>query len=95
MLRLKGAVEYLDGRVVEFECGTAAVAAWERYAIRNKLPLGEGAPAILSSMVTAHHALGIEEGFDGWAETVLGVDLEAVGEVPPTPPAASLDKPSS
>lgn len=88
MIRLHGKVLYDDGREVEFETGNAALAKWERYAARNGLAIGKDSPPILSSLVVAHHALGIAEPFDAWAEGVEGVELEST-DVPPTPPAPS------
>lgn len=78
MIRFRGKVEYEDGSGAEFECGTAAVAAWERYAVRHKLPYGDDSPGTLSNLVIAHHALGIEEGVDAWIETVSGCEVEAL-----------------
>jgi hypothetical protein len=77
VFRFQGAVQYADGREETFECGNVALAAWERYAIRHKLPMGEGAPPTLSSLVVAHHALAIELALDPWIETVEGVELKA------------------
>lgn len=88
--RFKGHVRLIDGTEHEFECGNAAVAAWERYAIRNKYPIGQDAPPILSSIVAAHHVLGIEEGVDAWAELVDEIEVEAI-DVPPTREEASSD----
>lgn len=93
MFQFKGTVTMEDGTETPFETGNAALAAWERYAMRNKLPMGAASPPTLSSMVIAHHALGVEEGFDAWAETVAGIELNAEQDgaavVPPTPPEAS------
>jgi hypothetical protein len=77
VIRLRGTVEYDGGRTVEFETGTAALAEWELYALRHGYPIGEKAPPMLSALVIAHHALGVEEGFDVWRKTVAGVDLDA------------------
>lgn len=91
----RGAVHYSDGSTVEFECGNAAVAAYERYAARHKLPMGKDAPPTLSSLVIAHHALAIAEGFDAWVETVDGIELNAAegSELPPTLEAPSTEGP--
>lgn len=96
MIRLTGRVLYLDGTEAEFVAGTIAISAWERYAIRHKLPHGAptddrpGAPGALSDAVIAHHALGIAEGFDAWAETVLSVEItNETPAVPPTEPDPS------
>lgn len=95
MFQFSGTVHFADGTKAAFETGNAALAAWERYAMRHKLPMGAASPPTLSSMVIAHHALAVEEGFDAWAETVLGIELNANqdGEpvVPPTPPEPSTD----
>ena len=77
MFRFEGAVHYLDGTTVEFECGNVALAAWERYAHRHKYATGPDAPATVSSLVVAHHALGIETAIAAWEETVDGVELRA------------------
>ena len=92
MFRFTGRVEYADGRIQEFRAGNAALAAWERYAMRHKYPLGEGAPGTMSALVIAHHALAIDVGVDAWMETVEGVELEAdedADTVNPTPSALS------
>lgn len=95
MIRFRGTVVYTDGTEQEFETGTAAVAAWERYAVRNKIPYGQDSPGTLSNLVIAHHALAIEAGVDAWIETVEGVEVEVVGggeetaPVPPTPAEAT------
>ena len=89
MIRLKGTIEYEGGRTQDFETGSAAVAEWELYALRHGYPTGEGAPAMLSALVVAHYALGVEEGFDVWRRSVIGVDLQSEG-VPPTLPVPSV-----
>jgi hypothetical protein len=91
VIRLRGSIEYLDGRVETFETGSAALAEWELYALRHGYPLGDKAPPMLSSLVVAHAALKIQVGFDPWRETVAGVELDADG-VPPTLPAPSLER---
>lgn len=88
MIRFRGTVAYRDGSEVTFESGTAALAAYESYALRHGLPLGEGMPPTLGALVMAHHALGVPEGFDVWRETVDGIELEADG-LPPTQEEAS------
>lgn len=104
MLRFKGTVEYTDGTSAEFECGTAAVASWERYAVRHKIPYGDESPGTLSNLVIAHHALAIAEGIDAWIETVEGVEVVVLkdgvpikpgeaGAVPPTGKEASTGSP--
>lgn len=91
VVRFRGVVHYVDGSSAEFAAGNAAVAAYERYAVRNKLPTGTDAPPTISSMVIAHHALAIEQGFDAWAESVDGIELELDGAaVPPTEPEPSI-----
>ena len=89
MIRLRGTIEYEGGRLEQFETGSAALAEWELYALRHGYPLGDGAPPMLSSLVVAHYALGVAEGFDVWRKSVVGVDLETEG-VPPTPAAVSV-----
>jgi hypothetical protein len=100
-VRLRGKIVYDDGREVPVECGSAAIAQWEKYAHRNGYKTGVDAPGVLSSLVTAHAALGIEEDVDAWMLTVDDVELNALGPdgkvlqpgetagVPPTPPAPS------
>ena len=88
MLTFRGRVQYNDGTTAEFVGGTALMAAYEAYALRNGLPIGEGMPPTTSAMVMAHAALGISEGFDLWRKDVFGVELEAEG-IPPTPEARS------
>ena len=88
MIRLKGSVTYLDGRVEQFERGSAILVAWERYARRHAIEGGITANPVEASAVVAHAALGIVEGFDVWLATVDGVDMESEG-VPPTLAAVS------
>jgi len=88
MLKFRGKVGYVDGTEESFETGTAALAAYETYALRHGYPVGENMPPTLGAMVMAHHALGIKEGFDVWRDRVAGVELEADG-IPPTPEAPS------
>lgn len=85
MLTFRGKVVYKDGREATFECGTAALADWELYALRHGYPVGTGMPPTLGTMVIAHTALGIAEGFEVWRPTVAGVEMEADG-LPPIPP---------
>lgn len=89
MIRLRGEIEYEGGRVDHFETGTAALAEWELYALRHGYPIGAGAPPMLSALVIAHHALGVEEGFDVWRRSVVGVELEQPDAVPPTLPVVT------
>ena len=88
MIRLKGTIEYDGGRTETFETGTAALAEWELYAMRHGYPIGEAAPPMLSMLVIAHHALDVQEGFDVWRRSVVGIDLESEG-VPPTLPVVT------
>ena len=91
MVRFKGTIRYMDGREVAFEAGLAATAAWEEYAHRNGYPFNaEQAPRVLYTLVLAHAALGIAEGFEVWRPTVDTFTLEAV-EVPPTLAAVTGD----
>jgi hypothetical protein len=84
MLRYRGRVRYSDGREDEFEAGLAATAAWEEYAHRNGYPFEvDKAPRVLYSLVIAHAALRIEEGFEVWRPRVDTFELDAV-DVPPT-----------
>jgi len=80
----RGTVVYKNGREPEhFTAGPAAIAEWEFYAMRHGFPVGEGMPPVLGTLVIAHSALAIEEGFEVWRPLVLGVDMEAE-ELPPT-----------
>ena len=90
MIRLKGTIEYTDGRTEDFETGSAALADWELFALRHGYPIGEGAPPMLSALVVAHKALDIREGFDVWRKGVAGVELDS-STVDPTRPEAYLD----
>ena len=86
MITLTGTIEYEGGRSETFETGAAALAEWELYAMRHGYPMGEAAPPMLSALVIAHHALGIEEGFDVWRRSVQNVELDSA-TVPPIPRA--------
>lgn len=88
MIRLTGTVEYEGGRTEEFSTGPAALAEYELYALRHGYPIGDAAPPMLSALVIAHFALGVEEGFEAWRKSVTGVEMDAAG-VPPTLPVAS------
>ena len=88
MLTFRGKVRYNDGREVEFETGTAALGAYEDYAVRHNYPYGKEMPPTLMALVMAHYALGIEEGFDKWRPTVFGVELDS-DAVDPTGEEAS------
>ena len=90
MIRLRGTIEYDGGRQETFETGTAALAEWELYALRHGYPIGTAAPPMLSALVIAHHALGVEEGFDVWRKSVVGVDLEVPETVNPIPTVAGV-----
>lgn len=88
MIRLVGKVELHGGEVLEVDTGTAAIAAYERYALKNGYPMGEKAPSLIMAMVVAHHALGRDESLEEWFELVDGIELKEQG-VPPTPPAVT------
>jgi hypothetical protein len=89
VLRFKGKVAYLDGREQDFEAGSASIAAWERYAMREGLPHGTDSPAAFSDLVVAHHAMAIADPLDAWIESVLSVELVQEKDVPPTAPSPS------
>ena len=76
MIRFRGRVQMVSGELLEFDTGTAALAAWEEYAKRHGHPYNEGAPAMLMTLCIAHHALAIEQGFDAWRESVDGAELD-------------------
>lgn len=92
MIRLQGTVEYEGGRVEHWQAGSAALAEWELYAQRHGIadPYS-GAHRVLSTLVVAWAALGVEEGFDVWRKSVMDVDADAAAEtaLPPTVPAPS------
>lgn len=90
MLTFRGRVRYTDGEEVEFTAGTAALAAYEEYALRNGYPYGQETPSTLGALVMAHHALKIKEGFKVWKEDVFGIELEADG-VDPTGQEATAE----
>jgi hypothetical protein len=83
VIRFRGTIEYLDGSTVEFTAGTAALAAWEAYALRHGYPMGADMPPTMGALAMAHQALGIQEGFDAWRVKVSGIEMEA-DESPPT-----------
>ena len=89
MFRFSGRVEFASGETAEFTAGNAALAAWERYAMRHGLPMGKESPPTMSSLVIAHHALGVEQGVDAWIETVEGIELDAEDPANPTAPEPS------
>jgi len=89
MVKFRGVVEFKDGRTVEFETGTAALAEWELFAMRHGYPVNEGMPGMLGMLVIAHTALGVEEGFETWRATVSGVTMDETEDVPPTRAARS------
>jgi hypothetical protein len=86
MIHLTGTVEYEGGRTEPFSTGTAALSEWELYALRHGYPVRQDeAPPMLASLVIAHFALGVEEGFDVWRKSVTGVEMHAA-EVDPIRP---------
>ena len=88
MIHLTGNIEYEGGRIERFETGSAAIAEWELYALRHGYPPKvEDAPRMLMMLVIAHHALGVEEGFEVWRKSVVGLEDTSENVVPPTLPA--------
>lgn len=85
MLTFRGTVRYNNGTEVEFEGGTAALAAYEAYAVRNGYPVGDKMPPTLATLCIAWHSLHVKEGFDTWRGTVFGIEIDVEG-VPPTLP---------
>lgn len=96
MFRVTGTVTYNDGRVVEYVAAQREVGAWERYAIRNALPIGNdaGAPRMLVTSVRYMAWAAVmrdeehPESFEVWDATVLEVTAPQVEEdavVNPTP----------
>lgn len=88
-----GRVVYVSGESADFTTGNAALAAWERYALARNYPIGAASPPMLSSLVIAHHALGLEQDVDAWADTVEDVELHHRDELPPTRPEPSTVSP--
>lgn len=85
MIRIRATVFYEDGREETFSGGSVLVMAWEKYALRHGYPVKiEEAPRVLSTLVMAHKALGVSEGFDVWAETVASVEDAEAETIPPT-----------
>lgn len=98
MIRIAGYVDVEDaaGDVERqrFAAGPWDIMAWERYAKRHGWPLPiEDAPRFHFTLVLAHSALHVAEGFDVWAPTVTDFGLdetpEASPSIPPTLQAAS------
>jgi hypothetical protein len=92
VIRLRGTIEYEGGRVEHFETGSAALAEYELYALRHGYPIGKDAPPMLSALVIAHHALGVEEGFDVWRRSVVDCTMETPEGVPPTLPGVTVER---
>jgi hypothetical protein len=85
VIRIRGTVEYRDGRSEAFTAGSAARAEWELYAHRHGLPI-DGSP-ILAALVIARYVIaGTLEGFEAWRADVVDVELEPADDVavPPT-----------
>jgi len=90
LARGRGIVMFEDGTEQHFETSINAIAEYERYAIRNHLPMGADAPPLTMALFTAYYALGNGEGFDTWRARVVALETEP-GEVPPTPPEPSTE----
>jgi hypothetical protein len=96
MERVAGTVHYEDGRSEDFSAGTAIHRKWEAFAMRHGYPTTpdpqhlDRFPVYTWRLYLAWAALGVEEGFDVWAETVAEVaEAETPETVDPTPPGAS------
>ena len=92
MIRVSGKVTYTDQRVVEFDGGINALAAWESYAQRNTLDPDPQRSPMTWTLYVAFSALGVAAtgtgvGFEKWREGVADVALEA-DDVNPTETAA-------
>jgi len=84
LARGRGVVMYEDGTEEHFETSINAIAEYERYAVRNGLPMGTEAPPLTMALFTAYYALAKNgEGFDTWRARVVALETEP-GEVPPT-----------
>jgi hypothetical protein len=91
LARGKGIVQYEDGTEEEFTTSINAIAEYERYAVRNNLPMGTEAPPLTLALFTAFYALGRDgEGFDTWRARVVALETQP-GEVPPTLPDPSTE----
>jgi hypothetical protein len=89
--RGRGVVMFEDGTERRFETSINAIAEYERYAIRNGLPMGADAAPITLALFTAYYALSENgEGFDAWRSRVVALETEP-GQVPPTPPEPSTE----
>jgi hypothetical protein len=93
MIRVSGKVTHTDERVVDFDGGINALAAWESYAQRNQLDPDPQRSPMTWTLYVAFAALGVSVtgtgvGFEKWRETVADVQLEA-DDVNPTETAAS------
>lgn len=87
MIRLGGWVEVADGDRSDFVAGPWDVCVWERYAKRNGWPLPiEDAPRFHLTLVLAHSALHVPEGFDVWAQSIVDFELATPDEVEPVVP---------
>lgn len=93
MIRVSGKVTYTDQRVVDFDGGINALAAWESYAQRNQLDPDPQRSPMTWTLYVAFAALGAARGpgggvgFEKWRETVADVQLEA-DDANPTETAA-------
>ena len=92
MIRVSGKVTYTDQRVVDFDGGINALAAWESYAQRNQLDPDPQRSPMTWTLYVAFAALGVTAtgagvGFEKWRETVADVQLEA-DDANPTETAA-------
>jgi len=91
LARGRGVVMYEDGTEERFETSINAIAEYERYAVRNGLPMGTDAPPLTLALFTAYYALAQNgEGFDAWRARVVALETEA-GETNPTPPDQSTE----
>ena len=84
MIRIRGTVEYADGRTEAFTAGSAARAEWELYAHRHGLPI-DGSPILAALVIACYVLRGSLEGFELWRAEVVDVELEPADVVvPPT-----------
>jgi hypothetical protein len=88
--RIHGTVTYEGGEVVAWTARPRDIRNMENYARRHGIAIGESISPTLG-MVLAWSALGIEEGFDVWVETLDDFDdLTAYdADVDPFPEGAS------
>lgn len=105
MIRASGTIRLADGSGRDFEAGPVEWVAWERYAIRQGLPVasedvGRAAPVTMSlylayTRLTRGVPVKDRAGFETWIEDVAGIEGFTVESADPTRAAASPGASSS